>query len=144
MRIAYVIPAYPPVTSQPFVVNEMVEVQEAGHPLVVLGLHRGAGEPVRHGTFERLRPEHVLPPVLCDWRTLALALWVTITRPVRVLRALAGLHWEAGRRPWAQAAKPRPVVAPPTTAATGSGGRPALCAAARRSRRRPLPRPRGG
>jgi glycosyltransferase involved in cell wall biosynthesis len=103
MRIAYVIPAYPPVTSQPFVVNEMVEVQEAGHPLVVLGLHRGAGEPVRHGTFERLRPEHVLPPALCDWRTLGLAVWVTLTRPVRVLRTLAGLHWEAGRQPWAHA-----------------------------------------
>jgi glycosyltransferase involved in cell wall biosynthesis len=102
MRIAYVIPAYPPVTSQPFVVNEMVEVQEAGHPLVVLGLNRGTGEPVQHGTFERLRPEHVLPSALCDWRTLALALWVTITRPVRVLRVLAGLHWEAGRGLWAQ------------------------------------------
>ena len=101
MRIAYVIPAYPPVTSQPFVVNEMVEVQEAGNPLVVLGLYPGADEPVQHGTFERLQPEHVLPPALCDWRTLALALWVAITRPLRVLRVLAGLHWEAGRRPWA-------------------------------------------
>src|SRR5262245_23037788 len=102
MRIAYVIPAYPPVTSQPFVVNEMVEVQEAGHPLVVLGLNRGADEPVQHGTFERLRPEHVLAAVLCDWRTFLLGLWVTITHPVRVLRVLAGLHWEAGLRPWAQ------------------------------------------
>ena len=31
MRIAYVIPAWPPVASQPFVVNEMIAVQEAGH-----------------------------------------------------------------------------------------------------------------
>jgi colanic acid/amylovoran biosynthesis glycosyltransferase len=101
MRIAYVIPAYPPVTSQPFVVNEMVEVQDAGHPLVVLGLQRGAGEPVQHGTFGRLRPEHVLPAALCDWRTLVLGLWVAITRPLRVLRVLGGLHREAGLRPWA-------------------------------------------
>jgi glycosyltransferase involved in cell wall biosynthesis len=101
MRIAYVIPAYPPVTSQPFVVNEMVEVQEAGHPLVVLGLRPSTDEPVRHGTFERLRPEHVLPAALCDWRTLLLAVWVAITRPVRVLRILAGLHREAGRNFWA-------------------------------------------
>ena len=103
MRIAYVIPAYPPVASQPFVVNEMVEVQEAGNPLVVLGLYRGPIEAVQHGTFERLRPEHVLPPALCDWRTLALAVWVAVTRPVRVLRTLAGLHWAAGRNPWAHA-----------------------------------------
>ena len=43
MRIAYVIPAYPPLPSQPFVVNEMIAVQEAGHEVVVLPLYRGAG-----------------------------------------------------------------------------------------------------
>ena len=30
MRIAYVIPAYPPLASQPFVVNEMIAVQDGG------------------------------------------------------------------------------------------------------------------
>ncbi len=103
MRIAYVIPAYPPSPSQPFVVNEMVEVQEAGHPLVVLGLYRGPADDVRHGTFERLRPEHVLPPALCDWRTLLLAVWMTLCRPLRVVRVLGKLHRAAGLHFWAHA-----------------------------------------
>ena len=34
--IAYVIPAWPPLPSQPFVVNEMIEVAEAGHELTAL------------------------------------------------------------------------------------------------------------
>src|SRR5258707_1257786 len=42
MRIAYVIPAFPPAPSQPFVVNEMIEVQEAGHEVFVVPLYRGA------------------------------------------------------------------------------------------------------
>lgn len=103
MRIAYVIPAYPPSPSQPFVVNEMVEVQEAGHALVLLGLYRDRADVVRHGTFERLRPEHVLSPALCDWRTLLLAAWVALSRPLRVLRTLAGLHRAAGSHFWAHA-----------------------------------------
>jgi glycosyltransferase involved in cell wall biosynthesis len=103
MRIAYVVPAYPPLPSQPFVVNEMVEVTDAGHTLVVLGLYPGPTDAVRHGTFERLRPEVALPPPLIDARTLGLALWVLVTRPWRTLRTLVGLHVAAGRNPFAHA-----------------------------------------
>ena len=101
MRVAYVIPAWPPLPSQPFVVNEMIEVQAAGHELTVLGLYRGAAATVRHGTFERLRPAHVLPARLVDPLTILLALWVCVWRPARVLGTLAGLHRAAGGNPWA-------------------------------------------
>ena len=100
MRIAYVIPAYPPVASQPFVVNEMVAVQEAGHEVVVLSLYRGTPDGPRHGTFERFRPAAVLPPALCDARTALLSLWVLLRHPWRSLRTLAGLHVAAGSNPW--------------------------------------------
>jgi glycosyltransferase involved in cell wall biosynthesis len=97
MRIAYVIPVYPPVASQPFVVNEMIEVQEAGHELLLVPVYPGPPSDLRHGTFARLRPAAVLRPTLCDLRVVALALWTLVLRPLRVLRTLVGLHWAAGR-----------------------------------------------
>ena len=103
MRIAYVLPVYPPVASQPFVVNEMVAVQEAGHAVYLLPLYPAPPSPLQHGTFERLRPTDVFPPALCDLRTLALALWTVVTQPRRVLVTLFGLHRAAGRNPWAHA-----------------------------------------
>jgi glycosyltransferase involved in cell wall biosynthesis len=101
MRIAYVIPAWPPLGSQPFVVNEMVAVQEAGHALVVLPLYPGETGGVRHGTFERLQPTAVLPAPLVDAGTVGLALRTLVTRPWRVAKTLAGAHRAAGRSPWA-------------------------------------------
>jgi glycosyltransferase involved in cell wall biosynthesis len=103
MRIAYVIPAWPPLPSQPFVVNEMVEVQAAGHELTVLGLYRRHAAGVAHGTFARLVPTHVLPTALVDPGTLLLAVWTCLSRPIRVVTTLAGLHRAAGRNPWAHA-----------------------------------------
>jgi glycosyltransferase involved in cell wall biosynthesis len=103
MRIAYVIPAYPPAPSQPFVVNEMVEVQEAGHDVLIVPLRADPRSNLRHGTFARLRPRAVLTPALFDPRVLALALATLVTRPVRVLRTLFALHRAAGLNPWAQA-----------------------------------------
>lgn len=100
MRIAYVIPAYPPLTSQPFVVNEMIAVQEAGHAVVVLPLYAGEAGDVRHGTFARLQPAAVLPAPLCDVTTLGLALWELLRHPWRALRTLAGLHRAAGASVW--------------------------------------------
>ena len=100
MRIAYVIPAYPPLTSQPFVVNEMIAVQEAGHAVVVLPLYAGEAGGVRHGTFARLQPAAVLPASLCDVTTLGLALWELLRHPWRALRTLAGLHRAAGASVW--------------------------------------------
>lgn len=102
MRIAYVIPAWPPVASQPFVVNEMLAVQAAGHEIVVLPLYRGRESAVRHGTFAGLRPLAVLPGPLVDPTTLALAAATAVRRPGRVLGVLGGLHAAAGRAGWAQ------------------------------------------
>ncbi|HWP66353.1 MAG TPA: glycosyltransferase [Candidatus Limnocylindria bacterium] len=99
--ILYVIPAYPPLGSQPFVVNEMVEVARSGRPLFVLGLRPGPPEPVRHGTFEALRPTAVLPARLVDASTLGLAVLAALRWPGRTLAVLAGLHRAAGANPYA-------------------------------------------
>jgi len=98
--ILYVIPAYPPLGSQPFVVNEMVEVARSGRLLVILGLRPGPPEPVQHGTFAALRPTRVLPAPLIDAGTVGGALAATIRWPARVMRALVGLHRAAGLNPW--------------------------------------------
>jgi colanic acid/amylovoran biosynthesis glycosyltransferase len=103
MRIVYIIPAYPPVPSQPFVVNEMIEVQEAGHDIILLALRRAGRSAVAHATFARLRPARILPPSLVDLRSLCLAAWVLLTRPVRVLRTVLALHRAAGHNPWTHA-----------------------------------------
>src|SRR5213592_1747384 len=81
MRIAYVIPAFPPAPSQPFVVNEMIEVQEAGHEVFIVPLYRGATA-LRHGTFARLRPAGVFTPALVDTGILAGALRMLLARPM--------------------------------------------------------------
>lgn len=101
--IVYVIPAYPPLASQPFVVNEMVEVVRSGRAVVVLGLYRGPTESVRHGTFSALRPARVLPAALIDLPALGLALLAALRWPGRVVRTLSGLHRAAGWNPWAHA-----------------------------------------
>jgi glycosyltransferase involved in cell wall biosynthesis len=101
--ILYVIPAYPPLGSQPFVVNEMVEVGRTGRPVAILGLRPGPDEPVQHGTFAALRPARVLPPRLVDPATVALAALAVLRWPARVLRTLGGLVRAAGANPWAQA-----------------------------------------
>src|SRR5256885_8311361 len=75
LRIAYVIPAYPPAPSQPFVVNEMVQVQDAGNDVYVVPLYAGEqSAAIHHGTFERLKPRGVLGPALLSLRIIARAL----------------------------------------------------------------------
>ncbi|HZP40175.1 MAG TPA: glycosyltransferase [Candidatus Binatia bacterium] len=101
MRIAYLVPAYPPDPTEPFVVNEMVEVAAAGHEVVVAALYAAPPSAVRHGTYERLRPAAVLPPALLDVRVIALAVWTLVTRPWRTLTTLAAIHWAAGANPFA-------------------------------------------
>ncbi len=101
LRIAYVIPAYPPAPSQPFVVNEMVQVQEAGNVLFLVPLYAASGGPIRHATFERLRPAAVLSPPLLSCRVVALAFRALLAYPVRVLRTLASAHRAAGWNPFA-------------------------------------------
>jgi len=102
MRIAYVIPAFPPAPSQPFVVNEMIEVQGAGHEVFIVPLYRGAAA-LRHGTFARLRPAGVFTPALVDTRILTGALRMLLARPRAVLRTLGALHRAAGKNPWSHA-----------------------------------------
>ena len=109
MRIAYVIPAWPPLPSQPFVVNEMLEVQAAGHELTVVGLYQGAVDGMQHGTYAALRPAHVLPAPLVDPSALLLALWTCLTRPLGVVATLALLRDEARARRMALAARARIV-----------------------------------
>jgi glycosyltransferase involved in cell wall biosynthesis len=101
MRIAYVIPAYPPVASQPFVVNEMVEVQDAGHTLIVVPLYPGPSTGIQHGTFARLRPAAVLPPALLDRQVVGRALRMLARRPLRTLGVVASVCWAARRNPFA-------------------------------------------
>jgi glycosyltransferase involved in cell wall biosynthesis len=116
MRIAYVVPSWPPDPTEPFVVNEMVEVQEAGHEIVVAALYAGPDSGLRHGTYARLRPSAVLPPALFDLRVLGLALAALVRHPWRVLRALAGLHRAAGTNPYSHA---RLLAVTPKGLATG-------------------------
>jgi glycosyltransferase involved in cell wall biosynthesis len=99
MRIAYVIPSWPPDPTEPFVVNEMVEVQEAGDEIVVAALYQAPPSQLRHGTYERLRPAAVLPPVLFDWRVAGLALLTFLAHPWRVATTLLALHRAAGTNP---------------------------------------------
>ncbi len=103
MRIAYIVPTYPYDPTEPFVVNEMVEVQDAGHEIVVASLRPAAPGAVRHGTYARLRPVLVLAPALCDLRVLAHALSTLLRHPWRVVRTLAVAHRAAGWNPYAQA-----------------------------------------
>src|SRR2546428_10650634 len=98
VAIACVIPAFPPAPSQPFVVNEMIEVQEAGHEVFVVPLYRGATA-LRHGTFARLRPAGVFSPALVDAGILAGALRMLLARPMAVLPTLGALHRAAGENP---------------------------------------------
>jgi colanic acid/amylovoran biosynthesis glycosyltransferase len=101
MRVAYVIPAWPPVASQPFVVNEMVEVQAAGHELVVLPLYRDDQSGVRHGTYDQLHPVAIVLPELFSVRIAAYALGTVLRHPLRTLGVLARAHGAAGTNPWA-------------------------------------------
>lgn len=101
MRIAYVIPAYPPAPAQPFIVNEMIEVQEAGHEIVLLPLYARRSWRVTHATYARLRPVLVLPAALVDVTSLGLALWTLLRHPLRVFVTLFGLHRAAGLNPYA-------------------------------------------
>ena len=108
LRIAYVIPAYPPAPSQPFVVNEMVQVQEAGNVLFLVPLYAASGraDPPRRRS-SACDPRAVLSPPLLSCRVVALALRALLAHPVRVLRTLASAHRAAGWNLFAHAAAAR-------------------------------------
>lgn len=100
MRIAYIIPTPRLFT---FIYNEMMEVQEGGHDLVVVPLHSAPPSKVPLRIFDRLKPEKTLPASLCDAVIIYRALYMFLTRPWRVLSTLLSLHWAAGLNPFAQA-----------------------------------------
>jgi colanic acid/amylovoran biosynthesis glycosyltransferase len=100
MRIAYIVPTPTPFT---FIYNEMMEVQEAGHHLVVVPLRSAPPSKVPPRVIDRLKPENILPSSLCNATILCLSLVMLLTRPLRVLRTLFSLHWAAGLNPFVQA-----------------------------------------
>ena len=100
MRIAYVIPTQPPTT---FIYNEMIEVQSAGHTLVVVPLYSTPPAKVHVRISNRLQPEKTLPARLVSLATLKPALSMLLTRPLTILRALLSLHCSAGLNPFSHA-----------------------------------------
>lgn len=100
MRIAYVIPTQPPTT---FIYNEMIEVQNAGHDLVVVPLYSTPPSKVLFKISNRLQPEKILPASLVSLTILRLALYMVLTRPLKVLRTLFSLHVSAGLNPFSHA-----------------------------------------
>lgn len=101
MRIAYVIPTQVPTT---FIYNEMIEVQEAGHDLVVAPLYSTPPSKVPVRVFDRLKPGKILPASLCTPTILWRSLFMLLTHPVKVLCTLCSLHRSAGLNPFSHAA----------------------------------------
>jgi len=97
MRIAYVIPTQPPTT---FIYNEMIEVQNAGHDLVVAPLYSTPPSKVSFKISDCLQPEKTLPASLFSLTILRLGLFMLLTRPLKVLRTLCSLHFSAGLNPF--------------------------------------------
>jgi len=98
MRIAYIVPI-PKLFS--FVYNEMLEVQEAGHDLVIVPLRPEPPPKVPVRVSNRLKNENILPANLFSPAILVRALQMVLTHPVRVLRTLVSMHWAAGLNPFA-------------------------------------------
>lgn len=98
MRIAYVIDSCSGVTT--FTVNEMLEVQGAGHKLFLAPLNSSGSSLLYHGRVETLKTEAVLPDSRFDLQVAFLALQMFVRRPFRVLKTLAALHWAAGLNPY--------------------------------------------
>lgn len=101
MRVAYIVPTYSNLST--FIYNEMIEVQEAGHDLVLVPLHSAPPSKVPLRIFDRLKPENILPASLCNATIICLSLYMVLTRPLRVLRTLLSLHWAAGLNPFVHA-----------------------------------------
>lgn len=99
MRIAYIVPVP---TLMTFVYNEMVEVQEAGHEMIMVPLRPELPPKVPVRILNRLKPENILPANLMSPAILGRALQMILTRPLRVLGTFLSLHWAAGLNPFAQ------------------------------------------
>jgi glycosyltransferase involved in cell wall biosynthesis len=100
MRIAYIVPT-PTLFS--FIYNEIIEVQEAGHELVIVPLHSAPPFETPLRIDDRLKPDKILPASLFNVSILWLSLSMLVARPFRVLRTLLSLHWAAGLNPFVHA-----------------------------------------
>lgn len=100
MRIAYVIPVYPPST---FVANEVTEVIAAGHDVLIMPLHGTRRSQICKRLSERLSTQVIFPSALCDAKVLCLAFWMLLSHPFRVLKVLLSAHGAAGLNPFAHA-----------------------------------------
>jgi glycosyltransferase involved in cell wall biosynthesis len=81
----------------------MIEVQEAGHDLVIVPLHSSPPSHVHLRIFNRLKPEKIFPASPCNATIICLSLYMLLTQPMRVLRTLLSLHWAAGLNPFVHA-----------------------------------------
>lgn len=99
MRMAYVIDSCSWVTT--FTINEMVEIQGAGHKIVLAPLYSAGPSLIHYGRVETVYPEAVLPDPQFDLQVAVLAFLMFLRRPWRALKTLAALHWAAGLNPYA-------------------------------------------
>ena len=99
MRIAYVIDSCSWITT--FTINEMVEIQSAGHQIILAPLYSAGPSLTHYGRVETVNPEAVLPDPQFDLHVAVLALQMFVKRPWCVLKTLAALHWAAGLNPYA-------------------------------------------
>ncbi len=99
MRMAYIVPSCSCLST--FTVNEMEEIQSAGHTLILAPLYPARPSAVHHGTVQALKTETILPAPLMSLQVAFLAFMMFVKRPLRVLETLAGLHWSAGINPYA-------------------------------------------
>lgn len=101
MRIAYFVSSYPSVPT--FILNEMVEVQSAGHEIVIVPLKSSRPSAACQNVHDRVRPANVFHVSLINLKITWLALCMLMSHPLRVLHTLVGLHWAAGLNPYAHA-----------------------------------------
>jgi glycosyltransferase involved in cell wall biosynthesis len=100
MRIAYIVPTSEVLT---YIYNEMIEVQAAGHDLMIVPLRMASPFHVPLRTLDHLKPDKIFPARLCNATIVSLSVYVLLTRPWRVLRTLLSLHWAAGINPFVHA-----------------------------------------
>jgi glycosyltransferase involved in cell wall biosynthesis len=83
-----------------YIYNELIEVQEAGHNIVLVPLRSAPPSEAPLRAFNRLKPTNTLPSSLYNVRIFSRALYVLFTRPLRVLQVLFSLHRSAGLNPF--------------------------------------------
>lgn len=86
----------------------MIEVQEAGHDLVIVPLRSSSSSSESPSTvsqriFNRLRPVKKFSASLFDAAIVWISLFMLLRYPIRVFRTLLSLHCAAGLNPFAHA-----------------------------------------